>query len=75
MPDTSGTSTWPKVSASPIMSEAAMAPLTEPMPPMTTTTKQMMSTWLPMLGNTDESGELIMPAKAASAMPRANTSV
>ena len=52
-----------------------MAPLTEPMPPMTTTTKQMISTWLPMLGVTDESGALIMPAKAASATPRAKTSV
>ena len=40
---------------------------------MTTTTKQMMSTWLPMPGNTEDTGAEIIPAKAASAIPSANT--
>ena len=50
------------------------APLSDPMPPMTTTTKQTISTWLPMPGKTDETGAAIMPANAASATPAAKTS-
>ena len=50
MPAYSGSSTLPKVSVMPIRTEASKAPQTEPMPPMTTTTKQMISTWAPMLG-------------------------
>src|SRR6185503_3877984 len=44
------------------------------MPPMTTMTKQTISTWLPMPGNTDDTGAAIMPAKAANATPAAKTS-
>ena len=54
-------------------SEAIIAPLIEPMPPMTTTTKQMIRIWLPMPGNTEDVGAAIMPANAASAVPSANT--
>ena len=73
MPDSSGTSTLPKVSAKPTISAATSAPHTEPMPPMTTITNEMISTWLPMFGNTDEIGEASMPASAARATPSANT--
>ena len=47
-----------------------MAPLIEPMPPITTTTKQMIKIWFPMPGNTDEIGAATAPAKAARAMPK-----
>ena len=49
------------------------APVIEPMPPMTTTTNEMISTWLPMPGYTDDTGAAIMPANTASATPAANT--
>ena len=49
-PATSASSTLPKVSTTPISSAASSAPRIEPMPPITTTTKQMISTWLPMPG-------------------------
>ena len=43
------------------------------MPPITTTTKQMISTCPPMLGYTDETGAATMPARTAMATPAANT--
>ena len=43
------------------------------MPPITTTTKQMISTCAPMPGYTEDTGAAIMPASAASATPAANT--
>ncbi|MCY1364079.1 hypothetical protein D9M69_508690 [compost metagenome] len=73
MPAICGSSTLPKVSTRPTMSAATSAPRTEPMPPMTTTTKHMISTELPMPGYTLEMGEAIMPAMAARATPSANT--
>ena len=42
MPEYSGASTLPRVSASPIASDAINAPLIEPIPPITTTTKQII---------------------------------
>jgi hypothetical protein len=63
----------PKVSTKPISSAATSAPRIEPMPPMTTTTKQMISTDCPMPGYTLLTGAATMPAKAASATPAANT--
>ena len=63
----------PKVSTKPISSAASSAPRIEPMPPITTTTKQMISTWLPMPGYTDDTGAATMPASTASATPAANT--
>src|SRR5881397_3493462 len=47
MPDSSAKNTLPKVSTAPTSSDAISAPVIEPMPPITTTTKQMISTWLP----------------------------
>ncbi|MNU02096.1 hypothetical protein D3C72_2457020 [compost metagenome] len=73
-PAAEGNSTWPKVSANPTSIAARKAPRIDPMPPITTTTKQMMSTPLPMPGYTDDTGAAIMPASAASATPAANTS-
>ena len=49
------------------------APRTEPMPPITTTTKHMMSTDEPMLGYTLDTGAATMPATAARPTPSANT--
>jgi hypothetical protein len=49
-PAACGSSTLPKVSTKPISSAASSAPRIEPMPPITTTTKQMISTVLPMPG-------------------------
>ncbi|MCY1360363.1 hypothetical protein D9M69_469850 [compost metagenome] len=43
------------------------------MPPITTTTKQTISTCPPMPGYTDDTGAEIMPASTASATPSANT--
>ena len=42
--------TLPKVSTAPMSKAASSAPRIEPMPPMTTTTKQTISTTLPMPG-------------------------
>ena len=50
MLETCGSSTLPKVSTRPTSKAAMSAPRTEPMPPMTTTTKHMISTDEPMLG-------------------------
>ena len=50
MPATDGSNTLPKVSTSPTSSAAIIAPRTEPMPPITTTTKHMISTCEPMFG-------------------------
>ena len=69
----SAKNTLPKVSTKPTSSEATRAPVIEPMPPMTTTTKQTMRTLPPMPGYTDDSGAAIMPASAASATPPAKT--
>ncbi len=44
-----------------------------PIPPITTTTKQTMSTCVPMPGYTDETGAASIPASAASATPSAKT--
>src|SRR4030095_9255489 len=73
MPDSSAKKTLPNVSTKPTSSEATSAPVMEPMPPITTTTKQMMSTLDPMPGYTDDIGAAIMPASAASATPPAKT--
>src|SRR5438105_2634557 len=73
MPLYSAKKTLPKVSTKPTSSEATSAPVIEPMPPITTTTKQMISTLAPMPGYTDDMGAAIMPASAASATPPANT--
>ena len=73
MPLISAKKTLPKVSTKPTSSEAMSAPVMEPMPPITTTTKQMMSTLAPMLGYTEDMGAEIMPASAASATPPAKT--
>ena len=61
------------MSTKPTSSEAISAPVIEPMPPITTTTKQMMRMLPPMPGYTDDSGAAIMPARAASATPPAKT--
>ena len=61
------------MSVKPISSAASRAPQTEPMPPITTTTKHRISTWLPMPGNTDDTGAASIPPSAASATPKANT--
>ena len=45
-----GNNTLPKVSTKPTNKAAVSAPRTEPMPPMTTTTKHMISTCEPMCG-------------------------
>ena len=50
MPLSSWKNSLPKVSTKPTSSEASSAPVIEPMPPITTTTKQMMSTLPPMPG-------------------------
>ena len=60
------------MSTAPTSKEAASAPRTDPSPPITTTTKQMMSTWLPMPGYTDDTGAASIPATVASATPAAN---
>ena len=44
MPLRSAKNTLPKVSTKPTSSDASSAPVIEPMPPITTSTKQMMST-------------------------------
>ena len=44
MPLHSAKNTLPKVSTKPTSSDATSAPVIEPMPPITTTTKQMIST-------------------------------
>ena len=49
------------------------APHTDPMPPTITTTKLTMSICMPIPGATAVTGALIIPAKAASDTPRANT--
>src|SRR5262249_15192020 len=51
-PAASWKNTLPNVSTKPTSNAATNAPRTEPMPPITTTTKQMISTWLPMPGYT-----------------------
>ena len=43
------------------------------MPPITTTTKLMISTCPPMFGYTEDTGAAIIPASTASATPAANT--
>ena len=50
MPLSSAKKTLPKVSTKPTISEATRAPVIEPMPPITTTTKQMIRTLPPMPG-------------------------
>ena len=50
MPASSGSSTLPSWSTSPISSAAQKAPATEPTPPITTTTKEMMRKPSPMPG-------------------------
>src|SRR3546814_5103119 len=52
---------------------ARNAPLMDPIPPMTTTTKQMIRMLFPMPGYTDEMGAAMAPARAANATPMANT--
>ena len=54
-------------------SVAVKAPMT--MPPITTTTKHMISTDEPMPGYTLDTGAAIIPATEASATPMANTTV
>jgi hypothetical protein len=49
------------------------APLTEPTPPITTTTKQMIRTESPMPGATEEMGLANAPARPARAAPTAKT--
>src|SRR5436190_17961785 len=73
MPLYSAKNTLPKVSTTPTSSDATSAPVIEPMPPITTTTKQTISTLDPMPGYTEDIGAAIMPASAASATPPANT--
>src|SRR5262249_12643903 len=70
-PAACGKNPSPKVSTAPTSSAAANAPRTDPMPPITTTTKQMISTWLPMPGYTEDTGAASMPASTASATPAA----
>ena len=73
MPLKSAKNTLPKVSTKPTSSEASSAPVIEPMPPITTTTNQMISTLAPMFGYTEDIGAAIIPASAANATPAANT--
>jgi hypothetical protein len=57
----------------PINSAAQNAPDTDPSPPMTTTTNEMINSPSPMFGYTDDSGAFSAPATSASAVPTANT--
>src|SRR3546814_17368918 len=52
---------------------ARNAPLMDPIPPMTTTTKQMIRMLFSMPGSTDEKGAAMAQARAANAPPMANT--
>src|SRR5437763_7694607 len=69
--DTPGSSTLPNVSAMPTRSAPTNAPFTDPIPPITTTTNDTISTPSPMPGYTVVSGAASMPTKAASAVPAA----
>ena len=65
----------PRVSVTPTRMAPTSAPLIEPMPPMTTTTKAMMRTGSPMPTWTDWIGPISAPARPARAAPRAKTMV
>ena len=60
----------PRVSVTPTRIAPTSAPLIEPMPPITTTTKAMISTGSPMPTCTDWIGPISAPARPASAAPR-----
>ena len=62
------------LSTSPTSSAATKAPRIEPMPPMTTTTNARISIGSPIPTCTASSGAVIIPAKPASAAPRAKVS-
>ncbi len=63
------------VSTRPSSSDPMTAPLSEPMPPMTMTTKLRIRKLSPMPDSTARKGLAITPANPASAEPKANTSV
>ena len=65
----------PKVSTSPTRIEPIRAPRTEPMPPMTITTKARMRMLSPMPTCTAKIGPSMAPATAHRAAPTPNTSV
>ena len=75
VPKNAGSSTRPSVSVSPTRSAPTKAPLIEPMPPMTMTTKARISTGSPMPTCTDWIAPTSAPASPASAAPSAKTSV
>ncbi len=68
-----GNRTLPKVSAIPTRSAPRKAPLIDPIPPMTTTTKERMRMLSPMPGYTVVSGAASIPARPASAVPALKT--
>jgi len=65
----------PIVSTTPTMTAPTRAPLMEPMPPITMTTKARISTGSPMPTCTDWSAPTRAPARPASAAPSAKTTV
>ncbi len=69
----SGISTLPKVSARPMIMAPTNAPFTDPIPPITTTTKEIISIWSPIPGYTELTGAPIMPANPANAAPALKT--
>jgi hypothetical protein len=63
------------VCTTPMRIEATRAPLSEPSPPMTTTTNTMLPSTCAMPGNVPSTGPAITPASPASAQPMPKTTM
>ena len=74
-PNNLGKNIPPRVSVRPTRILPIRAPFTEPMPPITITTKARMSTGSPIPTSTDCIAPTNAPARPANAAPRANTKV
>ena len=59
----------------PMSSEATNAPVSEPRPPMTTTTKTMLPSAWAIPGKVPSTGPAMTPARPASAAPIPNTTM